>query len=812
MGNFCRDLHYTLRTLRKNPGFTVVAVIALALGIGVNTSIFSLYNAVALRPIPVRDPGRVVRLFQSHAGESGSGVFSYPKYVDYRDHSSVLSGLAAWSWASAVMGSGDRAENVKAMFVSGNYFDVLGADTAAGRTFVPEEDRTPGSHPVVVLSYAFWEQRFAHDPALVGRTILLNGYPFTVVGVLARNFVGTDVEAPQIWLPIMMTTTIAPERGPGVLQDRKGHWLETIGRLKAGVSWMQARASMDVLARQLAQAYPEEKDSGVTLATATLLPPNVEEVSTPIALLAMAAVGLVLLIACANVANLLLARAMERQNEIGLRLSLGATRGRLVRQMLTESLVVSLLSGVAGLLLAAWSSSVLMKVLRPPFAGTLNFNVRPDLRVLGYAFAVSLATGIIFGLVPALHASKMGVNDLIKTSRGLRRRTWASDLFVVAQVGLCVILLVSAGLLLRALGRAQTTDPGFDTKHVLAVSLDLRLRHYDPATAVAFERRVADRLRLAPNVTAVSLAATVPLGTDFMATGIAIEGREPKTGDPGLGASQNIVSPGFFEALGIPILRGRGFQNTDWNKGPEVAIINETMARRFWPGQEAIGKRLRVGESNGYSEIVGVVKDTRSSFLWTADEPYVYSPVKAENKTAPDLKILVRVGGRVQPLMGEIPGIIRELDRDVQVSLKPMDENLEIWIWPSRAGAILAAAFGLLALTLAAVGIYGVVAYTVSRRTHEIGIHVALGAQRADVLRMVLGHGMALVAVGGGAGLAAGFAISRLLATFLYGLPAGDPVTFATVAAGLALVALIANYVPARRALRVDPMVALRYE
>jgi putative ABC transport system permease protein len=567
-----------------------------------------------------------------------------------------------------------------------------------------------------------------------------------------------------------------------------------------------------VLARQLAQAYPEEKDSGVTLATATLLPPNVEEVSTPIALLAMAAVGLVLLIACANVANLLLARAIERQNEIGLRLSLGATRGRLVQQLLTESLVVSLLSGVTGLLLAAWSSSVLMRVLKPPFAGTLNFNVRPDLRVLGYAFAVSLATGIIFGLVPALHASKMGVNDLIKTSKGLRRRTWASDLFVVAQVGLCVILLVAAGLLLRALGRAQTTDPGFDTKHVLAVSLDLRLHHYIPATAVAFERRVAARLRLAPNVTAVSLAATVPLGTDFMATGIAIAGREPKTGDPGLGASQNIVSPGFFETLGIPILRGRGFQNTDWNKGPEVAIINETLARRFWPGQEAIGKRLRVGESNGYSEIVGVVKDTRSSFLWTADEPYVYSPAKAENKTAPDLRILVRVGGRVQPLMGEIPGIIRELDRDVQVSLKPMDENLEVWIWPSRAGAMLAAAFGLLALTLAAVGIYGMVAYTVSRRTHEIGIHVALGAQRANVLRMVLGRGMALVAVGGGAGLAAGFAISRLLATFLYGLPAGDPVTFATVAAGLALVALIANYVPARRALRVDPMVALRYE
>ena len=812
MGNFVRDLHYALRTLRKNPGFTVVAVIALALGIGVNTSIFSLYNALALRPLPVKDPGRVVRLFQTHAGESGAGVFSYPKYLDYRYRSSVLAGLAAWSWTSAAMGTGDRVEDVKAMLVSGNYFDVLGADTAAGRTFVPEEDRTPDSHPVVVLSYSFWERRFARDPALVGRAILLNGHPFTVVGVAARNFVGTDPEAPEIWLPIMMKATIAPERGDGILQDRKGHWLEVIGRLKPGVSWPQARASMDVLARQLAQTYPEEKNSGVTLATATFLPPNVEKVSTPIALLVMGAVGLVLLIACANVANLLLARATARQKEIGVRLSLGATRGRLVRQLLTESVVISVLSGVAGLLLAAWSSAALMRVVKPPFVGTLNFNVTPDLRVLGYAFAVSLATGIIFGLVPAFHASNPGVNDLMKTAMGRRRRTWASDLFVVAQVGLCTVLLVAAGLLLRALGRAQTTDPGFDTKHVVALSLDLRLHHYDTAAAMAFERRVVDRLRTVPGVKAVSLAATVPLGTAFMGTGVVIEGHEPKPDTPPLGASQNVVSPNFFETLGIPILRGRGFRDADWKQGPEVAIINETMARRFWPGQDVIGKRLRVGESKAYAEIVGVVKDTRSSFLWQADEPYLYSPAKAENNPAPDMKILIRAAGNPQPLMGMLPGVVRELDRNVQVSLKPMDENLDIWIWPSRVGAILAAAFGLLALTLAAVGIYGVVAYTVSRRTHEIGIHVALGAQRADVLRMVLGHGMALVAAGAAAGLAAGFAVSRLLAGFLYGLPAGDPFTFGVVAAGLVAVALVANYIPARRALRVDPMVALRYE
>jgi predicted permease len=812
MGNLVRDLQYTLRTLRRNPGFTIVAVIALALGIGVNTSIFSLYNALALRPLPVKDPERVVRLFQTHSGESGAGVFSYPQFVDYRDRNSVLSGLAAWSWASAAMGSGDRVEDVKAMFVSGNYFDVLGADTAAGRTFVPEEDRTPDSHPVVILSCGFWERRFARDPALVGRTILLNGNPFTVVGVAARNFAGTDAEAPEIWLPIMMTATIAPERGTGVFQDRNGHWLQVIGRLKPGVSWAQARAAMDVLSGQLAQTYAEDKSSGVSLAAATFLPPNVEKASTPIVVLVMGAVGMVLLIACANVANLLLARATARRQEIGVRLSLGATRGRLVRQLLTESLVISMLSGVAGLLLAAWSSSVLMRVVKPPFVGTLNFNVAPDLRVLGYAFAVSLATGIIFGLVPAFHASKHGVNDLIKTGMRLRRRTWASDLFVVAQVGLCAFLLVAAGLLLRALGRAQTTDPGFDTKHVVVLSLDMRLHHYDPAAAVAFERRVADRLKSLPGVKTVSLAAIVPLGSADMGTGVAIEGHEPKPDAPPLIVSQNVVSPGFFETLGIPVLRGRGFQDADWNKGPEVGIINETTARRFWPGQEAIGKRLRVGESKAYAEIVGVVKDTRSTYLWQTDELYLYSPAKAESNPGPDLKILVRAAGNAQPLMGVLPGVVRELDRSVQVSVKPMEENLDVWIWPSRVGATLGAAFGLLALTLAAVGIYGVVAYTVSWRTHEIGIHVALGAQRGQVLCMVLGHGMALVAAGGVAGLAAGFTISRLLAKFLYGLPAGDPVTFGAVAAGLAAVALIANYAPAQRALRVDPMVALRYE
>ena len=811
MANFLRDLRYALRTLRKTPEFTLAAVLALALGIGVNTAIFSLYNALALRPLPVKDPGRVARLFRTHQGESGAGVFSYPEYVDYRDRSSVLSGLAAWSWTGLTMGTSDRAEQVKAMFVSGNYFDVLGADTAAGRTFIPEEDRTPGSHPVAVLSYRFWERRFARDPATVGRTLLLNGHPFVVVGILAPGFVGTDAEAPEVWVPLMMSTTLAPERGTRIFRERDGHWLQLIGRLKPGVSRPQARAALSLVARQLAQAYPEEKDSAVLLAAATFLPPNVEKAATPILLLVMGAVGLVLLIACANVANLLLARSAARRKEIAVRLSLGATRARLVKQLLAESMVISLLSGTAAIVMAAWGSTVLLRVVQPPFAGALNFDVSPDVRVLGYAFAISMAASLVFGLIPALHASNLRVNELIKTAIQGRRSTWASDAFVVAQVSFCVVLLVAAGLLLRALGRAQTTDPGFETRHVIALSMDLRLRHYATDAAIDFERRAAERVRLLPGVKNASLAAIVPLGTAFMAADIVIEGHEPKSGAPPLIVSQNIVSPEFFETLGIPVLRGRGFEKADWTSAPQIVIVNEAMARRFWPGQEVIGRRIRFGKAKEFAEVVGVVRDTRSSYLWSAGEPYMYTPAKTENNPA-DLKMLVRTAGAPQTLMAALPGVVRALDPEVQVSCKLLNDNLETWIWPSRAGATLALSFGILAMTLAAVGIYGVVAYAVNRRTHEIGIHVALGAQRCDVLRLVLGHGMLLVGMGAALGLGGALALSRLLAGFLYGVSPADPLTFGAVAVTLACVALAANYIPARRALGVEPVVALRYE
>jgi predicted permease len=522
----------------------------------------------------------------------------------------------------------------------------------------------------------------------------------------------------------------------------------------------------------------------------------------------MAAVGLVLLIACANVANLMLARAAARRKEIAVRLSLGATRWRLVRQLLTESAVLSLLAGAAGLLLAAWSSAALLRLVKPPFITSLNFNVAPDLRVLAYALAISVATGILFGLVPAVHASRMVLNESMRA----RRRAWTADFFVAAQVALCVVLLVAAGLLLRALRRAQTTDPGFDTRHVLALSLDLRLHHWDPRVAVAFERRVVDRLKSVPGVKNASLAATVPLGTAFMDTSVVIEGREPRPDAPPLIVSHNTVSPEFFATLGIPVLQGRGFRDADWNKGPEIVMINESMARRFWAGRQAVGKRLRVGDAKGYAEIVGIVKDTRSSYLWRAGDPCVYSPAKADDIFGPEMKILVRTADAGESLLRVLPGVVKELDSSLQVSSKPIAENLETWIWPSRVGASLATSFGLLALALAAVGIYGIVACTLSRRTREIGIHVALGAQKSDVLRLILRHGMLLVAAGVAVGAALAVAASRLLTGFLYGLHPGDPVALVGVVLALGLVALVAHYVPARRALRVDPMTALRYE
>jgi predicted permease len=812
VGNFVRDLSYTWRTLRNNPGFTSVAVLALALGIGVNTSIFSLYNAIALRPLPVKDPGRVVRLFPTTRGEPGEGVFSYPEYQDVRDRGTVLSGLAAWAWTALSMGTSSQAEDVSAMYVSGNYFDVLGADAAVGRTFIPEEDRAAGSHPVVVLSYNFWQRRFARDRAIAGHTILLNGHAFTVVGVAARNFVGTDAVAPEAWLPIMTKPTLS-SGNYDILHDRDGHWLQLIGRLKPGVNQVQARAALDVLARQLGEKSPDANKSGIALAGATFIPPNAENSAAPIVILVMGAVGLVLLVACANVANLMLARAAGRRKEIGIRLSVGATRGRLIQQLLTESVAIAMLGGGMGLVLAYWASLVLLRIAAPPFGGALNLNVSPDIRVLGYALAMSMITGVVFGLVPALSASKPGVSELIKAAVLPRRRTWAADSFVVAQVGLCVVLLVAGGLLFRALRRAQTTDPGFEAKHVIAVSLDLRLHQYDEHATIAFARRVADRLRSLPGVKTVSLAAMAPLGTATMETGVVIEGREARSEAPPLIVGHNVVSPEFFAALSIPVLRGRSFVDADWNAGPEIAIVNETMARRFWPGQDPIGKRLKAAEAKfGWREIVGEVKNTRSSALWADDEPYLYTPARTETSVMPDMKILVRTAGAPQPLLGVLPGVVRSMDPSVPVSAKVLEENLEAWIWPSRVGAMLAGALGVLALTLAAVGIYGVVAYTVSRRTPEIGIHVALGARPQDVLRMVLGHGMLVVGMGVAAGLAVGFAISRLIAQFLYGVSPADPVTFLSVGIVLAAVTLLAHYVPARRALRVDPIVALRYE
>jgi predicted permease len=812
MGNFARDLHFTLRTLRKNPGFATIAVLALALGIGINSSIFSLYNAVALRPLPVKDPGRVIRLFRTTRGELGAGVFSYPQYADFRDRGGVLCDLAAWAWTGLSMGPGGWAEDVSAMFVSGNYFDVLGADVAVGRTFTSEEDRTVDMHPVVVVSHKLWERRYGRDPAVVGRSILLNGRAFTVVGVVARNFVGTDAVAPEAWVLIGMRATLAPGAND-LLRDRDGHWLQVIGRLKPGVSRSKARAGLEVVAAQLGESHPDERNSSVALAGGTFIPPNAAKAATPIVILAMGAVGLVLLIACTNVANLMLARATARRKEIGIRLSLGATRGHLMRQLLTESLVIAVLGGLMGLTMASWASRVLLGIASPPFAGALNFDVSPDIRVLGYTFAVSLATILVFGLVPALSASKTEMNEWIKTAMLPRRRTWASDSFVVAQVGLCVVLLVAGGLLLRALRRAQNTDPGFDIKHLIAVSLNLRLHRYDERTAIAFEKRVADRLRSLPGVKTVSLAATAPLGTAFMDTGVIIEGRDIRPDLPPLIVGENMVSPEFFETLGIPILRGRGFGGSDWTTGTETVMVNEAMASRFWPGLDPIGKRLKAGDAkSGWREIIGVVKNTRSSHLWADDQPYLYIPAKVGASPVGDMKLLVRTAGAPDRLTGVVAGVVRDMDSSVQVSSKPLEENLETWIWPSRVGALLAAAFGSLALILAAIGIYGVVSYTVSRRTREIGIHVALGAQSRHVLQMVLRHGMLLVGIGVASGFAGGFALARVITGYLYGLSPNDPVTFAGVGAMLGAVALLAHYVPARRALRVDAIVALRSE
>jgi predicted permease len=829
MSTLLQDLRYGVRMLLKRPGFTLIAVSTLALGIGANTAIFSLVNAVFLRQLPVPEPQRLVFGFNG-TRNSPWQTSSYPNYLEYRDRNQVFSGLAAYGPIGVSLSSDERPDLVRGSIISGNYFDVLGVQAALGRTISPAEDKTPNAHPVAVISHRLWQRRFNGANNVIGQQLSVNGHRFTLIGVTPAGFEGAELlETSDLYVPMMMQAVVRPPRGgfsgemnPDLLGRRGGGWLRMLGRLKPGVSLEQAQASIATLSQQLAQTYPDtNRDNSVTLFPVSKIDPRGFRPLLSAAALLLAVTGIVLLIACANVANLLLARASARRKEIAVRLALGAGRWRLIRQLLTESVLLALLGGLSGVLLAVWAVELLQAT--PPPTGIFSFNLDFSLdgHVLGFAFAISLLTGVLFGLAPAWQAVRPDIVPVLKdeayaTAQGGRRFNLRNTL-VVTQVALSLVLLLCAGLFLRSLQRMQSVDPGFDAERILTASLNVDLLRYTTAQGREFYRQVTERVEGLPGVERASLARVVPISGGGRQTSFFLDGQNAapdgaRNTDNPLSSATNVVGLGYFKTMGIALLQGRDFTAQDADGTPGVAIINEAFARRYFSGAHPVGKRMRVGVPNPvWREIIGVVRDSKYRTLSEDPLPFIYQPLAQNHETG--MTLLVRTAGNPLGVAAGVRGVVQSLEKNLPLSdLQPLNKLLDSALYPARMGAALLLILGALALLLAAVGLYGVMAYTVAQRTREIGVRMALGAQMRDVLQLVLKEAMTLVAIGMVIGWVAGAALARLLAGFLFGISALDAVTFAVIPVVLALVALLASYLPARRAAKVDPLLALRYE
>jgi macrolide transport system ATP-binding/permease protein len=814
METLLQDVRFGFRILLKSPAFTLVAALSLALGIGANTAVFSIINDSLLKPLPVEEPARLVSVFTADVGRLGNHPTSHLNYVDYRDQNQVFSGLLAYTFAVLSLNRGETTEPVFGHVVSGNYFDVLGVKAALGRTFLPDEDKTPGTHPVVVLSQGLWRRSFGGDPNLVGKTITLNRHEFTVAGIVPEGFTGTDLgPGPDLWVPMMMHDQVQP--GFDWYDTRRGLFLNLIGRLKPGVSVEQAQASLKIFSGQLASTYPRDNE-GRSAKIVPLLQARIDPDGSGQLLLAsgamMGVVALVLLIACANIANLLLARASARRKEIAMRLALGAGRARLIRQLLTESLVLSLVGGLVGFLVAFWTKGLLQSVGPfddgPTAAPVSTMNIR----VLGFTLLISLLSGVIFGLAPALQASKP---DLVLTLKGETsapaRRAFGFNLrkaLVVVQVALSLVALISAGLFVRSLRNAQAVNPGFTTSNILLAGFDLGREGMARSQVVNFERQLVERASALPGVQSAAIASNRPFGGGILRS-VFLEGQAPNA--RGVLVQINHVGLRFFETLGIQLSKGRDFSEHDGENAPPVVIINETMARRFWPNQEAIGKRFKFFGEEFYREVVGVARDARYNSLTEANTPFIYLPLLQNYADAGTLH--VRTTSDPTKIAAGVRSVAKELAPNVPLlNVQTLADRIDQSLDGQRLQTRLLAFFGLLALLLSSIGIYGVISYSVAQRTREIGIRLALGARSRNVLLLVIGQGMMLVMVGVALGLIAAFAVTRLIGSLLFGVTAADPATFVVTSLLLIGVAALAGYLPARRATKVDPLVALRFE
>jgi predicted permease len=812
-GRIAQDVRFAFRLLRKSPIFSLTAVVTIALGVGVNAAIFSVLNAAALQSLRVPGGDRLVSVslsLQTQGNDrrrvSGArSMLSLPEYELVRDQSRAFSSVLAYSSTNDVTLGGVEPRTVLATLASCNYFDVLQVRPALGRGFIGSDCTGDGSGTVAVLSHDLWTSRFGSDPAIVGQIVSINRQAFTVAGVAPAGFRGTDIVPQSVFVPLTAQPLIDRERS--LLADANVSWLMVIGRLRDGASIRTARADLDVFSNRLSTASTTGRiyrlDSRPTTLAAL---PEIRKTVVPVATVVLAAVTLVLLLACANIANLLLARSASRRREIAVRMALGAGRARLVQQLLTESLLLALLGGVAGLVAASWASRTIVAYLLanlPAGIEPLAFEPTLDLRVLLYAFGITVATGLAFGLVPALQSTRRdlagGFRDGAATERRSARR-W-QDVLVALQVAGCLLLLLSAGLLARGLHRAHTIDPGLAMDDVSVLSFNLRTAGYNNAAAAAFQAALLERLRADPQVRAVAQANPLPLSANYHETRFGVTGTERS-----LYMEFGTVSPEYFSLLGVDVVRGRTFTDAEV-RAESAVIVTESTAAHLWPGEDPLTKSLTVDKLA--RPVVGVVHDAQLSRLGVTDTDFVFMPAGPSGQAR--MRVLVRgTAGALPPRA--LRAVVASLDSGLAITVARLSDNLQQWQAPSAMVSMLAGTLALLALILACTGVFATVAYTVSRRVREIGIRIALGAAREDVLRLIVRQGLRPVAIGIVLGLAGGAAATSLLVTLLFGLSPHDPLSFVLTPAVLAAIAMAACYVPARRALRVDPTVALRAE
>jgi macrolide transport system ATP-binding/permease protein len=810
-----QDLRYGQRMLAKNPSFTVVAILTLAIGIGGNATVFSWMRGVLLSPLPgVPQANRLVAV-ETIMPDGEYHTSSYPDYRDYRDRNHVFDGMIGFEMPGVDMSlrNDEPPERVWGIIATENYFDFLGVHAALGRTFHAEPHQGPSSDPYVVLGHGLWVRRFGADPNVIGRVIYLNSHPFTIIGVAPRNFYGTIVGIDAgYFVPMMMQPQILPGEN---IEERYPTFVHIMGKLKTGVTIAQAQAEMSTLAQDLQKEYAqEEKNIGVSVAPIGKAHYGVQDFLRSVLRFLMLVAALVLLIACVNVANLLLARATSREKEIAIRAAMGASRKRLLRQLLSESLLLSFVGGMSGILLAVWGANLLMFFL-PPAHLPVGFPASTQFPVVVFTLALALGTGIVFGLVPAWRGSRSDVNQSLKegarasgTSAGTHR---LRDALVVSQIVLATVLLVSAGLLIRSLHNQEIAGPGFDTNHVALAAFDLRGSSYSGQQATDFYDRLLQKIRAYPGVESASLERYVPLWfTGRSYSTVQIDTYTPKPGED-MGIDLNVVGPDYFRTTRIPLVSGRDFTEADRAGAPQVVVVNQTMANRFWPGQDVVGHRVHIWSD--WRTIVGVARDIKYHRMNEPPQSFIYLPALQAADTATDANILVRSRISAAAIIADVRAAAKSLDPKVQpLESDTLTNLLHLSLFANRTAASVASVLGGLGILLAALGVYGVLAYSVSQRFREIGIRIALGAQRKDMLGLVVGQGMRLALVGAVTGLVAAFALTRLMGSLLYGVSATDPETFVGVVCFVTLAAALAAYIPARRAMRVDPIEALRHE